>query len=116
MVEPKVNWAEKRASHRITVALPLLVRGLDKQGVSFEDTTNSYNVSREGASFSTTRELEMGQFVDVVIPRRPRRAGETTDFETKGEVVRVRPTGENQWEVGLHFVGPRLRTYIPEST
>ncbi|MFQ5817789.1 MAG: PilZ domain-containing protein [Terriglobia bacterium] len=115
MTEPKVDWTEKRSSKRITVSLPLLVRGVDKQGSSFEDTTNSYNVSRDGASFSTRRELEMGQFVDVVIPRR-QLGRPTGDFETKGEVVRVRPKGEAEWEVGLHFVGPRLRIYIPEST
>lgn len=118
MAEAKVDWAEKRASKRIYVSLPLLVRGVDKQGVAFEDTTASYNVSREGASFSTTRELEKGQQVELVIPRRPfgRETGAQADFETRGEVVRVAPKGEGQWEIGLRFTGPRFRTYIPEST
>lgn len=114
MAEPKINWAEKRTSKRITVALPLLVRGEDKNGVAFEDTTSSYNVSREGASFFTTRELQMDQVVEVIIPRRPM-GRQTTDFETKGKVVRIIPKGDGQWEVGLHFIGPRLRTYVPET-
>ncbi|MBI4461745.1 MAG: PilZ domain-containing protein [Acidobacteria bacterium] len=114
MTEPKVNAADRRASKRISVSLPLLVRGVDAHGAAFEDTTASYDVSREGLSFSTTRELKVGQVLDIVIPKRP--AGrQTTDFETKGQVVRVLPKGEGQWEIGLYFIGPRLRTYVPES-
>jgi len=113
MGDPK-NWAEKRTSKRIEVSLRLLVRGVDKDGVPFEDSTESYNASREGASFSTTHELKMGQVVEVVIPRRPV-GRQTTDFETKGEVVRIVPKGEHEWEVGLKFVGPRFRTYVSES-
>lgn len=114
MAEPKISGADKRTSRRITVTLPMLVRGADKHGVGFEDAAASYNVSREGASFSTARELAMGQVVDVIIPRRPV-GRQTADFETKGEVVRLIPKGEGQWEVGLRFVGPRLRMFIPES-
>lgn len=115
MAEPRINWGEKRISKRISVSLPLLVRGADKHGITFEDTANSYNVSRDGASFFTTRELVMGQEIEVIIPRRPHGAGQPTDFETKGKVVRIIPRGEAQWEVGLQFVGPRLRTFMPES-
>lgn len=113
----KVNWAERRTSRRIYVSLPLLVRGRDIHGVAFEDTASSYNVSRDGASFLTTRELEVGQEVEVIIPRRPagREGGASADFETTGEVRRIIPKEEGQWEVGLHFTGPRLRTYMPES-
>ncbi len=117
MAEAKIDWAERRASKRIYVSLALLVRGVDKHGVAFEDTTASYNLSREGASFSTTRELEKGQQLELVIPGRRfgRETSTQADFETRGEVVRVTPKGEGQWEIGLHFTGPRFRTYIPES-
>ncbi|MFQ5723771.1 MAG: PilZ domain-containing protein [Terriglobia bacterium] len=113
----KIDWAERRTSRRLTVSLPLLVRGRDVHGHGFEDTTSSYNVSREGASFLTTRELALGQQVALIIPRRPlgREGGGRADFETTGEVRRVIPKGEAQWEVGVHFTGPRLRTYMPES-
>src|SRR3990172_11802696 len=69
----KIDWAERRTSRRITVTLPLLVRGQDIHGHAFEDTTSSYNVSRDGASFLTTRELAMGQPLALIIPRPPLR-------------------------------------------
>ncbi len=113
----KVEWAERRTSRRITVSLPLLVRGKDVHGSAFEDTTSSYNVSREGASFTTTRELAVGQRLELIVPRRPvgREGGSQADFETTAEVRRIVPKEKGLWEVGVHFIGPRLRTYVPES-
>ena len=115
MTEPRINWGDKRVSKRISVALPMLVRGADKHGVAFEDTAASFNVSRDGVSFSTTRDLLMGQEVEVIIPRR-QVGRHITDFETRGQVVRIIPKGAGQWEIGLRFVGPRLRTFVPETT
>lgn len=113
----KIDWAERRTSRRIYVSLPMLIRGHDVHGVAFEDTTSSYNVSRDGASFLTSRELEMGQQVELIIPRRPlgREGGTHADFGTTGEVRRIIPKEPGQWEVGVHFTGPRLRTYMPET-
>ena len=93
------------------------MRGQDAHGVAFEDTTTSFNVSREGASFITARELAVGQQLELIIPRRPlaREGGGRADFETTAEVRRVVPKKSGEWEVGVHFTGPRLRTYIPES-
>ena len=113
----KIDWAERRTSRRITVTLPMLVRGHDVHGNAFEDTTSSYNVSRDGASFLTTREFKLGQTLELIIPRRPvgREGGSSADFETTGEIRRIIPKQEGQWEIGVHFTGPRLRTYMPES-
>jgi len=113
----KIDWAERRTSRRIFVTLPMLVRGRDVHGHAFEDTTSSYNVSRDGASFLTTRELGMGQPLALIIPRRPlkREGGSQADFETTGEIRRIIPKAEGQWEVGVLFTGPRLRTYMPET-
>lgn len=113
----KIDWAERRTSRRITVSLPMLVRGHDVHGNAFEDTTSSYNVSRDGASFLTARELRTGQQLELIIPRRPvgREGGTQADFSTTGEIRRVILRQEGQWEIGVHFTGPRLRTYMPET-
>lgn len=117
MEEKKAGGVEQRAHHRIEVSLPLLVRGRDVYGAAFEDTTSSYNVSREGASFLTHRELEVGQPLELVLVRRPpaRETGSSAGFETTGEIRRLVPKGPGEWEVGVHFTGPRLRTYMPET-
>ena len=111
------HGAEQRRSRRLEVTLPLLVRGRDAYGAAFEDSTASYNLSREGASFITRRELVLGQSLEFIIPHRPL-PHETTprpDFETTGEVRRLIARSEGEWEVGVQFTGPRLRTYMPET-
>jgi hypothetical protein len=107
----------ERASHRIAVSLPLLVRGRDIHGGAFEDTSHSFDVSREGASFVTRRELRVGQHVELVFPQRPpgRTAAQRPEFETAAEVRHLHSCAPGEWEVGVQFVGPRFRTYIPES-
>lgn len=106
-----------RASHRIAVSLPMLVRGRDIHGGAFEDTSHSFDVSREGASFVTRRELRVGQLVELVFPQRPpgRAAAQRPEFETTAEVRHLHANSPGEWEVGVYFVGPRFRTYIPES-
>ena len=108
--------AERRRSHRLEVALPLLVRGRDAYGAFFEDSVASFDISREGASFRTRRDLLLGQALDLIIPQhRPGRPDAARDFETTGEVRRLIPRGDDEWEVGVLFTGPRLRTYLAES-
>ena len=109
--------AEHRRHHRLEVALPLRVRGRDACGAAFEDSTSSYNVSREGASFVTRRELLVGQSLEFIIPHRPQphEVSPRPDFETTGVVRRLISRTEGEWEVGVEFTGPRLRTYIPET-
>ncbi len=110
--DKNIEAAERRTSHRIEVSLALVVRGKDKHGEPFDDTTQSYNLSRDGASFLTTRELVPGQELKLTIPRR---RGAQANFETTGEVRRITSTNEGEWEIGVHFTGPRLRTYMSES-
>lgn len=104
----------ERASKRITVSLPILIRAHDIHGRPFEDTAESYNLSREGASFLTRRELKVGQQVELVVHRRVAGPG-AQDFSTTGDVRRIVPQGPGEWEVGVHFTGPRFRTYMPET-
>lgn len=107
---------QRRSSHRIEVSLPLLIRGRDVHDDRFEDTAASYNLSREGASFLTRRELQIGQPLDLIVrlPRPGRELG-AGDFETTADVMRVVDKGHGEWEVGVHFTGPRFRTYMPET-
>ncbi len=109
--------ANRRRDRRLEVALPLLVRGRDAYGAAFEDSTSSYNLSREGASFVTRRELALGQSLEFIIPHRslPHETTPRPDFETTGEVRRLISKSEGEWEVGVQFTGPRLRTWMPET-
>lgn len=110
--------SNRRLQRRIAVGLPLLVRGTDREGTRFEDSAQSYDVSRTGASFTTIRQLEVGMEVEIIIPRQSTARASDNDFITRARVVRVLP-GKNKKEiiVGVQFVGPRFhRVFLSEST
>jgi hypothetical protein len=110
--------ARQRSERRISVRLPLRVRGKDARGFSFEEDTASENLCRSGAAFRTRFDVAIGSNLEIRIPnqnhairRRDR------DFETQGQVVHVSEgltVGEKV--VGVRFTGPRFqRMFHPES-
>lgn len=110
--------AHQRSERRISVRLPLSVRGRDSRGFAFEEETASENLCRGGAAFRTRFDVAIGSNLDIRIPSQgytARRA--EPDFETRGRVVHVsdsQPDGERV--VGVQFVGPRFqRVFRSES-
>ncbi len=105
--------SKRRAERRITVHLPMRVRGTDSDGIPFEDLTESENVCRAGAAFHTKRRLNLGVDVDIVIPL-PK---SPSDFSTRGRIVHIRPGPEaHGLIVGVFFTGPRFhRVFAPET-
>ncbi len=109
---------ERRNERRIAVRLPIRVRGTDRDGVPFEEQTESENVCRSGTAFATTHELDPGAELEITIPL-PKQGRETeTDFATRGRVVHVAPGKEKRIRiVGVEFIGPRFhRVFVSEST
>ena len=110
--------ARQRSERRISVHLPLRVRGRDTRGFAFEEETASEILCRSGAAFHTRFDLAIGSNLEIRIPMQgyPSRRYEN-DFETQGRVVHVsgsRPDGEKL--VGVQFVGPRFqRVFRSES-
>ena len=107
--------AENRSQRRTEVALPLLIRGVDADGVTFDDATEAIEVSRRGLSLLTPRNLPLFTSLTVVLPGRgPKRPGEgPTDFFANASVVRVGKEGELN-RVGIRFIGATLSTYSSE--
>ena len=110
--------ARQRSERRISVRLPLRVRGKDARGFSFEEDTASENLCRSGAAFRTRFDVAIGSSLQIRIPLQgPAARRDENDFETQGRVVHVSPSqpgGERV--VGVHFEGPRFqRMFRPES-
>ncbi len=107
--------SDRRTQRRVTVGLPMTVRGTDAAGTRFEDASQTHNVSRTGVSFLTSRELKVGMDVEITIRREGARDG---DFQTLAHVVRIDGAGNEapaQYLVGVHFVGPRFhRVFVNE--
>ena len=109
---------ERRRERRVPVNLPMLVRGIDRSGLSFEEHTSSVNLCRGGVAFATRYALDLGSQVEIRIPLSPTPSSEETEFSTLGRIVHMK-AGRNAHEliVGLEFTGPRFhRMFVSEST
>ena len=106
---------ERRREKRVQVRLPVAIRGTDRSGAHFNETTTSENLCRGGVAFMLTRELDLGAMLDISIPL-PRGAqkGEN-DFATRGQVRHV--SGDGNCRVfGVAFTGPRFHhMFVSES-
>ena len=118
MVPLSTSVASQRAERRISVRLPLRVRGRDKRGVMFEEETSNENLCRSGAAFVTRFDVAIGSDLEIRIQfsQYASRRGETY-FTTQGRVVHVR---DSQWDgeklIGVQFTGPRFqRVFRSES-
>ena len=107
---------ENRRQRRIAVALEVRIRGTDRAGLRFEETTFSDNLSRGGCSVEVSRELDLGTELEIEILRRIPGRREPSPFLTRGVVMRSVPAGEDQYTIGIHFTGPHFPTYASENT
>src|SRR6266849_6293522 len=118
MVPADLSVSKQRSERRISVRLPLNVRGRDARGVTFEEETSSENLCRNGAAFVSRFDLAIGSDLEIRIPfsRYASRRMEK-DFATNGRVVHVadsQQTGERL--IGVQFTGPRFqRVFRSES-
>jgi PilZ domain len=112
------NAAKQRSERRISVRLPLRVRGRDARGFSFEEDTSSENLCRGGAAFRTRFDVAIGSHLQIRIPSQNQVARRAeSEFETQGRVVHVTESlTSGERVVGVQFTGPRFqRVFRPES-
>jgi len=109
---------ERRRERRVPIHLPIVVRGTDRTGYSFEERTSSENLCRGGAAFATRYPLDLGSQLEIHIPVLPAAASENKEFSTQGRIVHVKPgRTEHESIVGVEFTGPRFhRIFISEAT
>src|SRR5436853_7223558 len=60
--------SKQRSERRISVRLPLKVRGRDAHGFAFEEDTSSENLCRNGAAFVTRFDVAIGSDLEIRIP------------------------------------------------
>jgi hypothetical protein len=124
MVPASLSVSKQRSERRISVRLPLKVRGRDARGITFEEETSSENLCRNGAAFVTRFDVAIGSDLEIYIPfsraatpRAPRMQQTEKDFATSGRVVHVadaQQSGERL--IGVQFTGPRFqRVFRSES-
>jgi hypothetical protein len=106
-----------RSERRVSVRLPLRVRGRDIRGFAFEEDTSSENLCRGGAAFRTRFDVAVGSNLEIRIPMPGVAMRRNEDFQTQGRVVHVTETlTDGERVVGVQFVGPRFqRMFRPET-
>lgn len=109
--------SRQRSEKRIAVRLPMSVRGRDRRGIPFEETTASENLCRGGAAFVVRYDIEPGSDLEITIPLARAGGPKETDFATRGRVVHVsEPSEGHERVVGVRFTGPRFqRVFRPET-
>jgi PilZ domain len=119
MVPVELSVSKQRSERRISVRLPLTVRGRDARGITFEEDTSSENLCRNGAAFVTRFDVAIGSDLEIHIPssRYASRRMEEKDFATSGRVVHVADSQQpGERLIGVQFTGPRFqRVFRSES-
>lgn len=105
---------DQRRQSRLNVSMNAMIKGVDRFGAPFDQTTPSENISRGGLAFRTTRELALDTELDIAIPRPPIGRREQAPFFTTGKIVRVIREGE-EFVVAVQFTGPQFRTFVSET-
>jgi hypothetical protein len=110
--------SKQRSERRISVRLPLKVRGRDSRGIVFEEETSSENLCRNGAAFVSRFDVAIGSDLEIRIPLSHHASRRLeVDFSTQGRVVHVGSSGDaGERLIGVQFTGPRFqRVFRSES-
>lgn len=106
---------DKRKLRRVRIALPIRVRGVNTDGIPFEEITRSVDVSPNGALFLLKRDLKKGMRLHLSLPL-PRSMQNTAAskpvFETDAIVVRIEPSADSgTFRVAVQFRDASSRHY-----
>ena len=105
-----------RRHHRMGVALEMRVRGMGRDGLPFDESTLSSDVSRGGCSFELNLEVDPAAQLELEIYRRSSPRRPPIPFLTTGAVLRVIKLETDDWKVCVQFTGPQFPTYASEVT
>jgi hypothetical protein len=118
VTQPVQSGVERRLERRITVKLPVSIRGVDPGGMRFEEATRTENVCRGGLAIMIRHTVAPGTILEISIPVPPRAGQPAGAFDTRGRVVHVKRAEEQKENViGIELTGPRFnRVFILETT
>ena len=89
----------KRRSQRVLMQVPIRVRGVDAQGKSFAEETETLAISAHGALVLLETRLTSGSRIHVQHKK--------TSEDQECQVVFLGPVRGNKAEIGLEFSAPR---------
>ena len=98
---------ERRRSSRLTVAIPMFVRGTDQDGKHFVDFATALNISAGGALLVLKRRLQPEEqvFLEIPVGLLPQTLVTKVVQQIQARTLRVEPA-ERSFVVGVQFVNP----------
>ena len=110
---------ERRKTVRVGLAIPMRVQGFLADGGTWEEITNTVDVSQGGACFALTHEAELGQVLLLSLPM-PKRLRQydlnDASYRVYALVRNVRPAPGGGVRIGALFLGkqpPRGAQSLP---
>ena len=100
-----VAISERRQSTRLTVPIPMFVRGTDQNGNPFVDFGTAINISAGGALLVLKRRLQAEAQVSLEIPvgLLPQTLATKLVQQIQARTLRIEPA-ENSFVVGVQFM------------
>jgi len=95
-----LGCVERRKRQRVAVNVPVKVKGTDAQGNSFEERTESLDISSNGVAFFLKRRVRVTSFLEVSLSR-PK---SSYVFEQRAQVIRVEDSGQRGHKIAVKFV------------
>jgi hypothetical protein len=99
----------RRRSPRISLQVPVFLRGVDNSGVEFIELTKTLNISATGACIASTHYLRPNQLVSITVPApSPHSSSSVVPNETppiSAKVLRQFVAGDLRL-FGLEFLRP----------
>ena len=114
----RTGLKDKRRSRRVPVNLPVKVRGINAQGVNFEEITHSIDVSSGGVLFLLKQPLSKGMSLQLSLPLpQTLRKGVSSQpvYHTAAIVIRIEP-GEvpSVFRIAVKFQNAQAKKYHME--
>jgi hypothetical protein len=103
-------FVERRRKRRVQISVPIIVKGLDRFGNLYEETTQSINFSAGGTCFFLKQRIRVDTTValGITLPSDPK------TYNTTGQVTRVEAKeGVLGFKYGIRFNHKQKRRRVP---
>jgi c-di-GMP-binding flagellar brake protein YcgR len=100
------TFVERRRKRRVQVGVSIIVKGLDRFGNRYEESTRSVNFSAGGTCFFLKQRIRVGTTVALAIALPP----DLKTYMTTGQVTRVEAgQGQSAYKYGIRFTHKKNR-------
>jgi PilZ domain-containing protein len=95
-----LGCVERRRRKRIQTSIPIKVKGSGVQGNTFEEQTESLDISSNGVAFFLKQRVRVTSYLELSLSK----PNTSYVFEQRAQVLRVEDTGQRGYKIAVKFV------------